>query len=375
MNMMPAKVEAAQEAVGGPVVGAAIDAAAKKADGKEKIFTLINRSARFLDIFALSWVTPLLLMAAGDSPKRNLAQVWQGLGVPVLAILVFLFAWSQAAPQVKTSLGTVPGPAEVFTQAQVLHAEHIRERERAREFQDRQSARNAALVEAGRADEVRERSYTGRPTYYQQIWTSLKTVFFGFFLATLVAAPLGILMGMSPTVNAAVNPLIQIFKPVSPLAWLPIVTMVVSATVANDAAISKAFLNSAITVMLCSLWPTLINTALGVASVDKDLVNVGKVLKLGPWTKVTKLMLPSALPLIFTGMRLSLGVGWMVLIAAEMLAQNPGLGKFVWDEFQNGSSQSLAKIIVAVLTIGIIGFLLDRVMVALQSMFTYSAQR
>lgn len=93
------------------------------------------------------------------------------------------------------------------------------------------------------------------------------------------------------------------------------------------------------------------------------------------YAKITKLVLPSALPLIFTGLRLSLGVGWMVLIAAEMLAQNPGLGKFVWDEFQNGSSQSLAKIMVAVFTIGIIGFLLDRVMYVLQSMFTFSENR
>ena len=132
---------------------------------------------------------------------------------------------------------------------------------------------------------------------------------------------------------------------------------------------------SAITVTLCSLWPTLINTTLGVASIDKDLVNVGKVLKLGTWTKITKLVLPSALPLIFTGLRLSLGVGWMVLIAAEMLAQNPGLGKFVWDEFQNGSSQSLAKIMVAVLTLGVLGSLMDSLMFALQTMFTFSAQR
>ena len=123
------------------------------------------------------------------------------------------------------------------------------------------------------------------------------------------------------------------------------------------------------------MWPTLINTALGVASIDKDLVNVGRVLKLGLWTRITKLVLPSALPLIFTGLRLSLGVGWMVLIAAEMLAQNPGLGKFVWDEFQNGSQDSLARIMVAVLTIGIIGFLLDRVMFALQSLFTFSNNR
>ena len=152
--------------------------------------------------------------------------------------------------------------------------------------------------------------------------------------------------------------------------------MVVSATVAsNDGLFTKSFLISAITVTLCSLWPTLINTALGVASIDKDLVNVTKVLKMNTYTKITKLVLPSALPLIFTGLRLSLGVGWMVLIAAEMLAQNPGLGKFVWDEFQNGSSQSLAKIMVAVFTIGIIGFLLDRVMFTLQSLFTFSNNR
>jgi nitrate/nitrite transport system permease protein len=105
------------------------------------------------------------------------------------------------------------------------------------------------------------------------------------------------------------------------------------------------------------------------------MVSVSKVLKMSTYAKITKLVLPSALPLIFTGLRLSLGVGWMVLIAAEMLAQNPGLGKFVWDEFQNGSSQSLAKIMVAVFTIGIIGFLLDRVMFALQSMFTFTENR
>ena len=111
---------------------------------------------------------------------------------------------------------------------------------------------------------------------------------------------------------------------------------------------------------LCSLWPALINTALGVASIDNDYLNVARVLKLGWWKKVRKIVIPSALPLIFTGPRLSLGVGWMVLIAAEMLAQNPGLGKFIWDEFQNGSSDSLGRIMVAVFTIGFIGFVLDR---------------
>jgi nitrate/nitrite transport system permease protein len=132
---------------------------------------------------------------------------------------------------------------------------------------------------------------------------------------------------------------------------------------------------SSITVALCSLWPTVVNTALGVASIDKDLLNVARVLKLDWKTRLFKLVLPSSLPLIFTGMRLSLGVGWMVLIAAEMLAQNPGLGKFVWDEFQNGSAESMSRMLVAVLTIGIIGFLLDRLMQTLQGLTNFSARR
>jgi nitrate/nitrite transport system permease protein len=195
----------------------------------------------------------------------------------------------------------------------------------------------------------------------------------GFTIASLVALPIGIVCGLSKTFMRAVNPLVQIFKPVSPLAWLPIVTMIVSAVyVTNDGFFAKSFIISAITVSLCSLWATLINTALGVASVSTDYINVAKVLQLSPLKKTFKVLLPATLPLIFTGLRISLGVGWMVLIAAEMLAQNPGLGKFVWDEFQNGSSQSLARIMVAVFTVGIIGFILDRIMVELQKLVSFN---
>ncbi|MEJ2037193.1 MAG: ABC transporter permease, partial [Maritimibacter sp.] len=301
---------------------------------------------------------------------------WRLLGVPMLSILCFIALWGTLAPRVQTSLGAIPGPVEVWTTALDLHDAAMAKNAKADKFYERVEARNQKLIEAGRADEVKHMAYTGAPSYYDQIRTSIKTVFFGFVLASLVAIPVGILAGLSATANAAVNPLVQIFKPVSPLAWLPIVTMIISALIpSNDGMFSKSFLVSAITVTLCSLWPTLINTSHGVASIDKDLVSVSKVLKMNTWTKITKLVLPSALPLIFTGLRLSLGVGWMVLIAAEMLAQNPGLGKFVWDEFQNGSSQSLARIMVAVFTIGIIGFLLDRVMFAIQSLFTFSANR
>ncbi len=335
-----------------------------------------ERMAGIATVAGLGWLVPLCRLAAWDHPRRQVAELWRQLGVPLLAILVFLALWGAAAPRVQTSLGAVPGPAQVWEQVGNLWADHAAERAKEDAFYERQEKRNAELVAADPQADVKIRPYTGKPTYLDQIATSLKTVFMGFLLASVVAVPLGIASGLSKTANAALNPLIQVFKPVSPLAWLPLVTMVVSALyVSDDPMFDKSFLNSAITVTLCSLWPTLINTAVGVASIDKDLVNVGRVLQLSWWTSVRKLVLPSALPFIFTGMRLSLGVGWMVLIAAEMLAQNPGLGKFVWDEFQNGSSQSLAKIMVAVFTIGLIGFALDRLMLALQSMVTFSATR
>lgn len=337
---------------------------------------LAQSAMNFFSVAGLGFFNPIVRIAQGESPKKNLLDLWGQLGVPLLAIFLFLGAWSWGANKVDTSLGKIPGPAAVYEQFGALVEDHKAVRLKEAAFYERQAERNAKLIAEGKADKVKDRAFTGKPSYFDQIWTSLKTVFFGFVIATLVAVPLGIFCGLSPTVNAAFNPLIQVFKPVSPLAWLPIVTIVVSAVyLTPSAAMPKAFLISAITVTLCSLWPTLINTALGVSSIDKDLLNVAQVLQLKPWDKITKLVIPSSLPLIFTGLRLSLGVGWMVLIAAEMLAQNPGLGKFVWDEFQNGSSNSLARIMVAVLTIGIIGFLLDRIMYTLQAMFTFTGKR
>jgi nitrate/nitrite transport system permease protein len=269
---------------------------------------------------------------------------------PVVGVGGFLLLWALLAPMVKTSLGALPGPGDVWDAFKGLMVEY--------------GAARTAAAEAVAAGS----SYTGPPTFIDQIFTSLKTVAMGFILASIVAVPLGLVAGMSKRVNAAINPLIQVMRPVSPLAWLPIVTMVVSASItSDDPTMAKSFVISAVVVMLCSLWPTLINTAIGTASIDKDLLNVGRVLKLGWFAKLRRLVLPSALPYIFTGMRLSLGTGWMVLIAAEMLAQNPGLGKFVWDEFQNGNEKSLARIMVAVVVIGLIGFALDRVMMALQA--------
>jgi nitrate/nitrite transport system permease protein len=287
--------------------------------------------------------------------------------LPLIAFVLFLGLWSFAAARIETSLGQVPGPAEVWTQAVNLLDEHRAERAKEAAFYERQEKRNQEKLAEDPDADVHIRPYTGKPTFLDQIVTSLLTVFTGFILASLIAVPVGVISGLSTSVHRAINPLVQIFKPVSPLAWLPIVTMIVSALyVSDDPMFSKSYVTSAITVTLCCLWPTLINTAVGVSSVDRDLLNVSKVLRLGWFTKVWKIALPSALPMIFTGLRLSLGIGWMVLIAAEMLAQNPGLGKFVWDEFQNGSSNSLGRIMVAVFTIGLIGFLLDRGMLLIQ---------
>lgn len=289
------------------------------------------------------------LLPAIALPDRHKA--FEALWPPLVGIVGFLTLWAVCAPRVTTSLGTLPGPGDVWTAFTGLFGEYAAAR-----------AEQAAMEAAGG-------SWSGAPTFVDQVFTSLHTVGMGFGLATIFAVPLGLVAGMSKRFNAAINPLVQVMRPISPLAWLPIVTMVVSASMSgDDPAVPKSFVISAVVVMLCSLWPTLINTAIGTASIDKDLINVGRVLKLSWFQRLTKLVLPSSLPFIFTGMRLSLGVGWMVLIAAEMLSQNPGLGKFVWDEFQNGNQQSLARIMVAVVTIGLIGFALDRIMMALQAL-------
>ena len=338
-----------------------------------------TRVARRIDGLAharLALLAPLARVARSAAPRLQTGAVWRQVGIPAVSIALFLLLWGRLSANVETSLGQIPGPTAVWQQAQTLWADHLAERARAAAFYERQTARNAAARAADPAAAVTALVYTGKPTYVDQIVTSLQTVFTGFLFASLAAIPLGVLSGLSRTVNAAINPFVQIFRPVSPLAWLPIVTMIVSASyVSADPLFQKSFITSAITVALCSLWPTLINTALGVSSIDRDLMNVAKVLRLRWTTTLFKVVIPASLPLIFTGLRLSLGVGWMVLIASEMLAQNPGLGKFVWDEFQNGSSDSLSRIVVAVFTIGIIGFMLDRVMSGVQSLVDYREAR
>ncbi len=350
------------------------------------------RILRILDATGLESLAPIVRLLRGDDSKEQLRRIGISFGAPLVAFLLFLGGWSVASASIMTKYGNLPSPADVWQQAHVLVTAHF-ETEAAKEvYYEEQAAKAAELRAAAgvltqrgstaaaaklieRAKAAEAAKYSSSPSYIDQILTSLKTVFAGFVVASLIAIPIGVLCGTSDLIKTAIDPLIQLFKPVSPLAWLPIVMICVGAlytTKPSEAWFEKSFISSALTVSLCSLWPTLVNTALGVASVDKDHLNVAKVLKLGTWTRIRKIVIPSALPMIFAGLRISLGVGWMVLIAAEMLAQNPGLGKFVWDMFQNGSSQTLAQIMVAVFTIGIIGMCLDRLMIILQRSVSYA---
>ena len=323
---------------------------------------------------------PRSVFNSGGSITDDVMPLWmqeaiKTIMLPVAGLLFFLLIWGTVAQNIDTSLGKFPGPAQAFEQFKSLMTEHNNEREKEEAFYQRQDDRNADRLAQDPDYQVKIRSYTGKPTFIDQTFTSLITVLTGFILASIIAIPFGIMIGLSKNLYAAANPIIQLFKPVSPLAWLPLVTMVVSAVyTSDDPLFAKSFVTSVITVLVCSIWPTVINTAVGTAAISQDLLNVSKVLRLKPLTHVFKVVIPSAIPMIFTGLRLSLGIAWMVLIAAEMLAQNPGLGKFVWDEFQNGSSNSLGRIMVAVLVIGFIGFLLDRFMLMLQKFFSWDKQ-
>ncbi|RYZ82055.1 MAG: ABC transporter permease, partial [Moraxellaceae bacterium] len=208
-----------------------------------------------------------------------------GTFLPIVGLVCFLLFWQVGAQHIKTSLGTFPGPKEVVTQWGNLVAEQKDENARAAAFYERQEKRNAEALKADPNAEIKTREYNGRPTFFDKIQTSLLTVLSGFFLATIIAIPAGIVIGLSQTLYRAFNPVIQIFKPVSPLAWLPLITLVVSSVyVSEDPMFSKSFIISMLTVTLCSMWPTMINTAVGVAGVSKDLINVSRVLRLGWFT-------------------------------------------------------------------------------------------
>jgi nitrate/nitrite transport system permease protein len=190
------------------------------------------------------------------------------------------------------------------------------------------------------------------------ILNSLKRVGLGFGLAALVGIPMGFIIGRFTFISNMLNPLISLLRPVSPLAWLPIGLLVFKS--ANPAAIW--------TIFICSIWPMIINTAVGVQRVPEDYLNVAKVLNLSEWKIVTKILLPSVLPYMLTGVRLSVGTAWLVIVAAEMLTGGVGIGFWVWDEWNN---LNVHHILIAIFVIGIVGLLLENALVAIAKRFSF----
>ena len=191
-----------------------------------------------------------------------------------------------------------------------------------------------------------------------QLGYSVARVGLGYLLAALVAIPVGFLIGMSPLVYRALDPFIQILKPISPLAWMPLALFTL-----KDSSISAIFV-----IFICSIWPMLINTAFGVASVRKEWLNVARTLEVGPFRKAFRVILPAAAPTIMTGMRISIGIAWLVIVAAEMLVGGTGIGYFVWNEWNN---LSIANIISGILAIGLVGMLLDLALARLTKLVTF----
>jgi nitrate/nitrite transport system permease protein len=183
---------------------------------------------------------------------------------------------------------------------------------------------------------------------------SLILVAEGYFIALVLGIPLGFLLGLSKTFYRCFDPVIQILRPVSPLAWLPLGTVLFLQTGKNASTYGALF-----TIAICAMWPTVLNTAVGVRAVPQDYLNVAKVLKLSRWKLLWKILIPATLPYMFTGFRLSLGIAWLVIVAAEMLTGRPGVGGFLWQEY---NSLIYEHIILCILTIGVIGFILDRLM-------------
>ncbi|MGH7786575.1 MAG: nitrate ABC transporter permease [Candidatus Binatia bacterium] len=178
---------------------------------------------------------------------------------------------------------------------------------------------------------------------------SLVRVGKGFALAVLIGTPLGFLLGLSGLFRRTFDPLIQILRPISPLAWLPLGLIIFQRS--EPAAL--------FTIAICAMWPTVINTAVGVGNISQDYLNVGRVLQLSRWTMLRKIIIPATMPYVFTGYRLSLGIAWLVIVASEMLTGAPGVGGFLWQEY---NSLVYSHIILSIITIGVIGFLLDRLM-------------
>ncbi len=272
---------------------------------------------------------PTPTLAVVPPPKRpvsvRLLRIAAVVLPPVLGILLFIGLWAIIA---QTSNDRLPGPLKTWASAVQL-------------FSD-------PFYQKGPNDQG----------IGWNIISSLKRVGIGFGLAALVGIPIGFLIGRVAFLNAMLSPLISLLRPVSPLAWLPIGLLVFKA--ANPAAIWVIFISS--------IWPMIINTSVGVSRVPQDFLNVAKVLNLSEWKIMTKILLPATLPYILTGIRLSIGVAWLVIVAAEMLTGGVGIGFWVWDEWNN---LNVEHIIIAIFVVGIVGLLLEQALILVAKRFSH----
>jgi nitrate/nitrite transport system permease protein len=243
------------------------------------------------------------------------------LVLPLLGVALVLLAWTALSQTVAPDL---PSPAKTWTESRRYVLEPF--------FKDGEM--NQGM---------------GRLAFY-----SLVRVSKGYLLALLIGTPIGFMLGLSRPFYQAFDPIIQVLRPISPLAWLPLGLVIFRQS--EPAAV--------FTIALCAMWPTVINTAVGVRSISQDYLNVGRVLKLSRVKMLTKIIIPASLPYVFTGYRLSLGLAWLVIVASEMLTGTPGVGGFLWQEY---NSLVYSHIILSVITIGAIGFLLDRLMGLLEA--------
>lgn len=262
---------------------------------------------------------------AARQPARDLRGLWLAVLPPLLGLALLVLVWQAIA---STGDSGIPKPAETWAQAVQVFSEPF---------------------------------YRNGPNDQGIGWnvlSSLQRVAIGFGLAALVGIPAGFAIGRSVFLSRMFNPLISLLRPVSPLAWLPIGLLVFKG--ANPAAIW--------TIFICSIWPMVINTAVGVQRVPQDYMNVARVLNLSEWKIFTKILFPAVLPYLLTGVRLAVGTAWLVIVAAEMLTGGVGIGFWVWDEWNN---LNVSSIIIAIFVIGIVGLLLEFALIRLASLFTY----
>lgn len=241
---------------------------------------------------------------------------WDEIALPLLAAAVVIALWSFTSATLSKNL---PSPSETWEQSKLYIMSPFEKR--------------------GELDQG----------ILRFTWYSLVLVAKGYLLALLIGTPIGLLLGLSPLFNKSLDPLIQVLRPVSPLAWLPLGLVL----------FQKSHPAAVFTIAICAMWPTVLNTAVGVRSVPQDYMNVARVLKLSRMKTLVTILLPATLPYMFTGFRLSLGIAWLVIVAVEMLTGTPGVGGFLWQEY---NSLIYAHIILCILTIGFVGFILDRLM-------------